>query len=178
AIYVAWMKDNGALRFKSFTVALDGTVGAGPTTTLLSSTSASNPHIDAAAKRVVIGYDDGGSRVLVSQDRGLTFGPETILAPEPGGEPQSATSSVAVAGRNILVEIAEGDCVLCYGIAFSRGYLSTDGGATWSTTSSHQHSRQVGAFFKQGSHVRIAEAWDDSQTGELHERIRFHASTL
>lgn len=178
SIYVAFMKDNGDLRFKRFSLSADGTVTPHRTKILLQSTAIQNPVLAASGSRVVLGYDDGTrSKVRISTDRGVSFGPATTL-PLASGEPESGTQSVAVRGQRILVEISQGPCVRCYGIDFSIGYLSTDGGATWSTTSSHPHARQLGAFFIRGGVVKIAEVWDDEQTGATYRKVYFHVGTF
>jgi hypothetical protein len=180
AIYAIWMKDNGDMRFEHFSVASDGTVIAHPMATLLHATSAQNPIVAAFGSRVVIGYNEGGkARVKVSTNWGASFGADTVLAPEAGGEPQAGMESVDVKSRGrILIEVAEGSCITCYGIDFSVGFLSTDGGATWTNTSSHLQSNQVGAFFGAGDALMIAEAWDQSQTGASREKIQFHVGTI
>jgi len=180
AIYTAWIKDNGDMRFERFSAAADGTVTAHPVVTLLHSTAAHNPVLGAYGSRVVLAYNYGSeARVRISTDWGASFGPDTVLAPAPGGEPQAGAESVDVArGGRILVEIAEGHCITCYGIDFSLGFLSTDGGVTWSNTSSHAHVRQIGAFFGAGATLKIAETWDQSQTGASREKLQFHVGTI
>jgi hypothetical protein len=173
---VAWTHGS-AMRYKRYRAHNDFalTTSAFPTRTLTSANGGSLPELASAGDRVVLAYADAGdTRLLVSGNLGGTFGSPTVVvnAPCTACEAGSVPMSADVLGPWILVE------ALLFGPAGdrSRGYLSDDGGDSWSRTPLHDGAAMVGGLFRPDGLLSIAEAWDDSRRdpAPARERLRLH----
>jgi hypothetical protein len=169
------------LRFQRFSVTGSDAsleVTAEPAVTLLTSRhDPGQPYLAADGHRVVLAYrDDYETRLKISDDRGLHFGPYMVI-----GEPSfevggTSPTGVDALGDLILVEqsgsFGEGPGG---GVDYSKGFLSTDGGDSWSETSSHSDGVSVGALFASSGTPIVAEAWDKSLAeGPTSQKLRFH----
>jgi hypothetical protein len=169
---VAW-KDGPRLLVRRLVLDFDDRVGLvvkpQAPLTLLDSSSARFPRIAGDRGRVALAYHwRGGVRVRMSGDAGRSFGPARVLRPACTDCGVVARPlSVDVAGSRVLVEALTG--IGSPPVPGTMGFLSTDGGAAWTSISRHREAAKVGAL--DGS--RVAEAWDKRYVNG--RTLRFHA---
>lgn len=163
-VYVAWFNGN-ALKLKRFKVgpAPARQVMALGTATILTHASARDPRLAAAGARVVLAYQHQADlRVRRSTDRGVRFSGAVTVRNEPyPSEVGASPTTLAIVGSRVAlgaVEIGGVETLTGKGL----GYLSTNGGASFSLQSTHPGGRTVAALVKVGASQRYAEAWDQS----------------
>ena len=147
-----------------------------PSVRVLAGKGVFTPRIGADGARVVIAYERfGQTLMIVSDDRGATFGGRIIVSnycrdcPEGGSSPES----VDVLGPNILVEVgAAGGLCPRFNCGWTDGFFTRTDGQKWKKVSHHGDGSTSGQLVPGG----IAEAWGDSgRTGSPPE-IRFYDS--
>ena len=156
-VYVAWFRGN-ALKLRRFSV------GAGPgyllsslgTSTIATLAHAGSVELGAQASRVVVAYaQDSDVRIRRSTNEGASFGsPRTLVNNEAGGFASAWPTTVAVKGERMVVGVTEvvGD------IGFSGagfGYLSTNGGSSWTLKPSHSRGLLVAGLVKVGTRLPV-----------------------
>jgi hypothetical protein len=186
-VYVAFKPDSRMV-LRRFAIAYDPfgdglTATPRPTTTILDSSAAFRPLIAADGRDVALAYGfRGDTRARMSTDKGNTFGAAEILyeAPCTDCEAGSNPLSIDLLDSYVVVEAVAGDPASVGSI----GFLSDDGGATWSETSTPANALQVGALLYDDSDVVVAEAWDNSALVDPMDpppargRLRFHRGVL
>jgi hypothetical protein len=171
-VYVAWFQGKD-LKLRRFSI---GTGSGHDLTSLGTSTIATlqygyYPQIGADGTKVILAYmDKAALKVRRSTDRGGSFGSAKTLRPEPfPSEIGAYPTTVAIKGSRVVigaVEISEGG-------GKGLGYLSTDGGSSYSKVSSHSSGRIVAALVNVGGSYKYAEAWDQSISDPDPEIIQF-----
>ena len=177
-VYVAWFQGN-ALKLRRFSVGgspgyLLSSLGTSTVATLAHGWSV---ELGAQASRVVLAYaQDSDVRIRRSTNEGASFGSaKTLVNNEAGGFASAWPTTVAVKGERMVVGVAEvvGD------IGFSGagfGFISTNGGSSWTRKPGHSNGVLVAGLVKVGSGYRYAEAWDQSLHDESNdpavERVR------
>lgn len=178
-VYVAWFRGD-TLKVRRFTV------GAGPeyllsgleTVNVATLPFAGGVEMGAQGSRVVLAYEQQSDvKVRISTTLGSAFGSaRTIRNNSDKGFVSAQPTTVAVKGERLVVGVAEyaGDIGLS-GAGF--GYLSTNGGASWTRKPSHSRGVVVAGLVKVGTGYRYAEAWDqsiyDDGDSPSVERLRF-----
>ena len=178
-VYVAWFQGD-TLKVRRFTV------GAGPdyllsnleTVSVATLPYAGSVELGAQGSRVVLAYSQHSDvKVRTSTTLGSAFGSaRTIRNNSDKGFVSARPTTVGVKGERLVVGVVEyfGDVGLS-GTGF--GYLSTNGGASWTRKPSHDRGLVVAGLVKVGTGYRYAEAWDQSiyDEGESPsvERLRF-----
>ena len=178
-VYVAWVQGT-SIKLRRFSV------GSAPHYNLSSlgtSTVGSLPHggsveLGAQGDRVVLAYTQNSDvRLRRSTNRGASFGSsKTIRNNSDEGFVSAWPTSVSIKGERMVVGVTEvaGD-IGFDGAGF--GYLSTNGGSSWTSKPHHLHGLLVAGLVKVGDGYRYAEAWDQSIHDESDdpavERLRF-----
>jgi len=178
-VYVAWFQGD-TLKVRRYTV------GAGPdyllsnleTVSVATLASAGSVELGAQGSRVVLAYSQHSDvKVRTSTTLGSAFGSaRTIRNNSDKGFVSARPTTVGVKGDRLVVGVVEyvGDVGLS-GSGF--GYLSTNGGTSWTRKPSHSRGLVVAGLVKVGTGYRYAEAWDQSiyDEGESPsvERLRF-----
>ncbi|MCY7417851.1 MAG: hypothetical protein LH650_05030 [Chloroflexi bacterium] len=163
-VYVAWFQGD-TLKVRRFTV------GAGPdyllsnleTVSVATLPYASSVELGAQGLRVVLAYSQNSDvKVRTSTTLGSAFGSaRTIRNNSDEGFVSARPTTVGVKGDRLVVGVVEyfGDIGLT-GSGF--GYLSTNGGTSWTRKPSHSRGLVVAGLVKVGTGYRYAEAWDQS----------------
>lgn len=118
------------------------------------------PQIGADGERVVVSYMDRASlKVRRSTNRGASFGSAKMLRFEGFlGEIGVFPLTVAVHGSKVVIGAVESSPFGGKGL----GYLSKDGGSSYTKVSQHSSGRIVAGMVRVGSSYHYAEAWDES----------------
>jgi len=178
-VYVAWFRGT-QLKLRRFSV------GASPgyrlsslgTSTIATLAHAGSVELGAQASRVVLAYQqDSDVRIRRSTNEGASFGSaKTLRNNSDEGFVGALPTSVSVKGDRMTVGVVEyfGDVGLS-GSGF--GFLSTNGGSSWTRKPYHDRALLVAGLVKVGTGYHYAEAWDQSIREEGHdpaiERLRF-----
>jgi hypothetical protein len=149
-----------------------------PSVRVLAGKGVFTPQIGADGARVVIAYERfGQTLMIVSEDRGATFGGRIIVSNycRDCAEGGSSPESVDVLGPNILVEVgAAGGLCPRFNCGWTDGFFTRTDGQKWKKVSHHGDGSTSGQLVPGG----IAEAWGDSgRTGSPPE-IRFYGFAL
>ncbi len=174
-VYVAWFQGRD-LKLRRFSI---GTTGSHSLTSLGTTTIASlrygyTPRIGADGDRVILAYMDRADlKVRRSGNRGTSFGSAQTLRDEPfPSEIGAYPTTVAVKGSRVAigaVEIGGIEALVGKGL----GYLSTNGGSSYTKVSMHSGGRTVAGLVKIGSGYRYAEAWDQSISQPDPQSVRY-----
>ncbi len=174
-LYVAWFRGSSlkVRRFRIGSGSQHALTSLG-TTTVASLTYGRYPEIGAGGARAFLAYMDRADlKVRRSTDRGVSFGGARTLRNEPfPSEIGAYPTTVAVGGQRVAigaVEIGGVEELVGRGL----GYYSTNGGSSWALKSSHSGGGTAATLERSVSVYQYAEAWDQSISDPLIERIRY-----
>lgn len=174
-LLVAWFrgKDLKVRRFRIGSGSQHTLTSLG-TTTVASLQYGRYPEIGADGARVFLAYMDRADlKVRRSTNRGASFGGATTLRNEPfPSEIGAYPITVAVKGKRVVVggiEIGGIEELVGRGL----GYMSTNAGSSWTLKASHSSGGIAAALVKVGTRYQYAEAWDQSISDPVTERIRY-----
>jgi hypothetical protein len=160
-VYVTWF-DGSKLKLRRFNIRN----GSSHDLTTLGTSTIANikdgyyPQIGVDGERVVVSYMDRASlKVRRSGNEGGSFGAAKTLRPEPfPSEIGAFPLNVAVHGSKVAIGAVESSPFGGRGL----GYLSTDGGSSYTKVSQHSSGRIAAGLVKVGSNYKYAEAYDRS----------------
>lgn len=175
-IVVSWFAGH-RLKVKRFSLGAGAAVPVSPLATqdLGHLPYAAMPELDANGAQVVLAYTNRADLVVrQSTDGGVSFGGQRRLLDEPfPSEVGAFPTGVDVRGPEVLVEAAEIGGVQTF-FETGYGFLSLNGGISWSQVSTHDGGLQVGALYVASGITRVAEAWDESVDDPPTQHLWFH----
>jgi hypothetical protein len=173
-LYVAWFRGSD-LKVRRFRIGsgVDHALTSLGTRTVASLRYGRNPEIGASGARVFLAYMDRADlKVRRSTNRGASFGSARTLRNEPfPSEIGAYPTTVAVRGQRVVIgaiEIGGVEEVVGRGL----GYMSTNGGASWTLKSSHSSGGVVASLETSVGDPQYIEVWDESISDPVTERIR------
>jgi hypothetical protein len=160
-VYVTWFEGD-TLKLRRFSIGSSAShhlTNLG-TTTIATLHDGMYPQIGADGDRVFVAYMDRASlKVRRSTNQGASFGSARTLRREAfPGEIGAYPLTVAVHGSRVAIGAVE----ISDGGGKGLGYLSTDGGTSYTKVSQHSSGRVAASLVKVGSSYKYAEAWDES----------------
>lgn len=175
-VYVAWFSGD-QLKLTRFSIsgASHHDLTRLGTSTIATLPYAYAPEIGADGDRVVIAYSDRADlKVRGSTNRGVSWGSALVVRDEPFPSEQGAyPMNVAFKGSRVAIGAVEIGGIDLPLNGKGLGYLSTNGGASYTKVSMHSGGRTVAGLVKVGSAYRYAEAWDQSVSDPESEVVRY-----
>ena len=140
------------------------------TSTIATLKYGTTPKIGADGDRVILAYmDKADLKVRRSTDKGVSFGSAKTLVNEPfPSEVGAAPTTVAVKGSKVAIGVVEVNEMSGRGM----GYLSTNGGSSYTKQSTHAGGTTVAGLVKVGGSYQYAEAWDQQFSQPNLEQVR------
>jgi hypothetical protein len=172
-VYVAWFHGDD-LRVRRFSIGSSGhhALTSLDTRTIATLAHGTDPRIGADGDRVVIAYmDKADLKVRRSGDKGVSFGSAKTLLNEPyPSEVAARPTTVAVQGSRVAIGALETSESTGTGI----GFLSTNGGSSYSQQVGHGGGRVLAGLVTVSGNIKYAEAWDQSIAAPSKPKLFFH----
>ena len=172
-VFVAWFQGND-LRLRRYSIgsAPNYSLHALGTSTIATLKYGNTPKLGADSDRLILAYMDRADlKVRRSTDQGVSFGSARTLINEPfPSEAGAAPTTVGVQGSQIAIGAMEVSETSGRGI----GYLSTNGGTSYTKQATHTGGLTVAGLVKIGSSTKYAEAWDRQFGQSVPELVRYH----